>query len=79
MEILSLTQNEMIRLFARGFYPTFYFDQYERIIEYHESEEILEEVLNKIDIYEKFLQYLYFYVRKRRIFPDILWLTKSIG
>lgn len=79
IETLSLTQNEVIRLLARAFYPTFYFDRYEKIIDYHEKEEILEEVLEKIDDYEEFLKLLYFYVRKRQIFPDIIWLTKNIG
>ena len=79
MEMLSLNKNEMIRLFARSFYPTFYFDKYEQIIDYHENEEILNEVLDKISIYEAFLKFLYFYVRERALFPDMIWLTKSIG
>lgn len=76
---LSLKEDAWILLFARAFYPTFYFDRYEQIIDKHLEENILEVVLNKVDLYEKFLSILYLEVRSRRLLPDMLWLTKNIG
>lgn len=69
-------QVEWIRLLARAFYPTFCFDCYEKIIEYHQSEEILDVVIQKVPQYEAFLKVIYEQVKKRKPLPEI-WLTKA--
>ena len=58
--------------------PTFYFDRYEKIIDYHKEEQLLDEVLNHIPLYERFLALLYFEVRQKKILPDMPWLYKKI-
>lgn len=74
---ISLNDQEWILLLARAFYPTFYFDQYEKIIDYHQEEKILQEIIDQIYVYEEFLRFLYLKVRSRRMLPDLLWLTKK--
>lgn len=76
---LSLKEDSWILLLARAFYPTFYFDRYEKIIDNHFDEKILGSLLEKVNLYEQFLSVLYMEVRLKKMLPDMLWLTKSIG
>ncbi len=76
---LALKEDSWLLLLARAFYPTFYFDRYERIIDNHFEEAILDDLLGKIEIYEQFLSVLYMEVRTKKMLPDMLWLTKNIG
>lgn len=78
LNTLKLTDSEWILLLARAFYPTFYFDSYEDIIEKHKKEELLESIIKSISKYEDFLRLIYERVRLLHPLPDI-WLTKSIG
>ncbi len=79
LNIISLNEDEWLLLLARAFYPTFYFDRYEKIIDHHDNENILDKILEQIDIYEQFLSILYLKVRTYKALPDMLWLTKNIG
>lgn len=79
LNLISLQEDQWLLLLARAFYPTFYFDRYEKIIDYHYNENILDEVLKQTELYEQFLGILYLKVRSYKILPDMLWLTKNIG
>ena len=78
LNTLKLTDSEWVLLLARAFYPTFYFDTYEDIIEHHKKEELLEPIIKKVSGYEQFLKLIYEKVRFIHPLPD-LWLTKNIG
>lgn len=76
---IQFQESELKLLLARAFYPTFYFDRYEAIINDHMEESILDPILENIDRYEKFLNFLYLEIRSKIMIPDMYWLTKSIG
>lgn len=76
---MSLEENELKLLLARAFYPTFYFDRYESVIDHRLEEDILDEVINYIEQYERFLKILYLEIRSKIVLPDLFWLTKNIG
>lgn len=78
LNTLELTNSEWILLLARAFYPTVYFDCYEDIIEQHKKEELLNQIVDRVPQYEKFLKLIYEKVRMVKPLPD-LWLIKSIG
>lgn len=62
--------------FVRMFYPSFYFDAFEKIIENQESEEKLQKIIEKNDSYEYLLKRLYIYLSNYINMPDIEWLKK---
>lgn len=76
---IPLNEDEWLLLLARAFYPTFYFDCYEKIIDHNQNEKILEEIIDHHEKYEQFLAVIYIEARARRMLPDMLWLTKNIG
>lgn len=82
-EIIEYFQHEYLSaydcfvFFIRMFYPSFYFDIYEQIIENKIEEVKLEQVIAKTDAYELLLKNLYFYLSKYMEMPDIEWLKKA--
>ena len=51
-----LTPYSYNMLFARLLYPSYYFDNYERVINFKENEEAMIKIISKVDDYEKFLK-----------------------
>lgn len=78
IKILPIKESEYFLLLARAFYPTFYFDQYEKIMNHQENEMVLNLFLNNIEKYEDFLSFLYLYIQSKILLPDMPWLTKRI-
>lgn len=72
-----LNTYEMYLFLARMFYPSPYFDIYEKIINESLKENSLYKIINKINEYEKFLKNLYLYMRTFIYLPDIEWLIKT--
>ena len=72
----NLTSYEMVMFFIRMFYPSFYFDLYEEIMDQQKNEEEILQVIDKIPSYELLLKRLYFYFRQFTKMPDISWLTE---
>lgn len=79
IQIMNLQEGELKLLLARAFYPTFYFDRYEKIINQHVEESILDDVIVNQEKYEYFLSHLYTFLRTKIVLPDMPWLTKNIG
>lgn len=72
----NLTENEMNMLYARLFFPTYYFDLFEDMIIDEEEEEKIVKILKKRESYERFLFDFYdFYKTKYNIF-EIEWIRK---
>ena len=62
-------------LYARLLYPTNYFDLYEKVINYEESEEILINIISRVRDYELFLKDCYILITKYCNIENIEWLN----
>lgn len=69
-----ITNDEAILFLARLLYPTYYFDICEQIIDGY-NDNYLIEILDKIEIYEKNLKKIYYFLKQNYKIPDIEWLT----
>lgn len=76
LHYLNLTNDEILLFYIRMFYCSFYFDQYEKIIEHKEKEDSIVKIINNTKNYELILKdisnYLGFYIN----IPDIEWIKK---
>ncbi len=72
----KLNYYEIVLLFARLLYPTYYFDVYDEIIQGKTKEDKLYNYINKTKTYEKFLRQVYFLLNKYYKIPEIEWIIK---
>ncbi len=61
-------------LYGRMFYPSFYFDIYEKIINESAKENELTEIIKRIDEYEKFINTIYNIINKKNKIQKIDWI-----
>lgn len=73
----NLNVYEILLFFIRMFYPSFYFDKYEYIINNEEDDYQLKNTIELSDKYEKLLKEIYFYLSKYINMPDIEWIKKT--
>lgn len=73
----NLNVYEILLFFIRMFYPSFYFDKYEYIINNEEDDYQLKNIIELSDKYEKLLKEIYFYLSKYINMPDIEWIKKT--
>lgn len=73
----NLNVYEILLFFIRMFYPSFYFDKYEYIINNEEDDYQLKSIIELSDKYEKLLKEIYFYLSKYINMPDIEWIKKT--
>ncbi len=71
----KLNENEVYYFFVRMFYPSFYFDCYEDIINGKVDEYKIKEVIEITPFYEKLLKELYQYLKMYIQIPEIDWLN----
>ena len=76
LENSNLTQDEVYYFFIRMFYPTFYFDCYEKIIDQDLEEYKIKEVIEITPRYEMMLKKLYMYIKNFIEIPEIEWLNR---
>ena len=76
LENSNLTQDEVYYFFIRMFYPTFYFDCYEKIIDQDLEEYKIKEVIEVTPRYEMMLKKLYMYIKNFIEIPEIEWLNR---
>ena len=63
-----------IRLFSRMLYPSFYFDQYELIINENASESKITEIIKRSTEYEVYLKEIYMIINKYASIKKVDWL-----
>ncbi len=75
-QILSfnLNNDEYILLFSRLLYPSYFFDLCDDAINGNYDRSKLENIVNKVDEYEKFLKWIYLKIKKTTYIYDIDWL-----
>lgn len=73
----NLNVYEILLFFIRMFYPSFYFDKYEYIINNEEDDYQLKNIIELSYKYEKLLKEIYFYLSKYINMPDIEWIKKT--
>ena len=76
--INNLSLNEVKLLISRVLFPSFYFDMYEEIFNYNKEEKILNNIINRIDEYEEYLDSIIIYFKKFYPIDEIEWLKKKI-
>ena len=74
----NLSLNEVKLLISRVLFPSFYFDMYEEIFNYNKEEKILNNIINRIDEYEEYLDSIIIYFKKFYPLDEIEWLKKKI-
>lgn len=78
VEKYGFDENEMNMLYARLFYPTYYFDLYEDMIIDEEEEQKIIKIINKREEYEKLLSEFYEYFKKYVRLYEIEWIKKEL-
>lgn len=71
----SLSYNESCYFLSRLLFPTYYFDAYEKIINNEIEEKTLENIISKVDEYEKFIKEVYTILKNNNGIPNIEWLN----
>ncbi len=77
LKIRKLSSYEYYMLFARLLYPSYYFDRYEQIMNNNESEESLLSIIDKVNLYEEFLNKAYYEIKKYSNIEEINWIIKE--
>ncbi len=72
-----LTGYELLLFYIRLFYPSFYFDQYEHIINNQKDDYVLKDTISLVNQYENLLKQLYRFLSQYIIMPDIEWIKKT--
>ena len=74
-----LTYKELLLLYGRLLYPSYFFDLYDDIVNLNLDEEKIEKYILKADDYEIFLKQVYEYMitRYRIYIPEIEWIIKK--
>ena len=71
---LNFNCYEIVLLFSRFLYPSYYFDIYDQIIQGQVSEEKINYYIKKNTMYEVFLKTVYKFLQNKYIVPEIEWL-----
>lgn len=69
------TRDEMLVLFARLLYPTYYFDQYDNIVREEDNELKINDYIKKSPMYETFLKQIYMKYQEKYQLPIIDWFN----
>lgn len=75
-EKFNYNNNEIFFFYIRMFFPTFYFDIYEKTMISNENEKKLYKVIEKVNDYECLLFELGDYLSKKNSLPNFKWLNK---
>lgn len=70
------TSYDYFLFFVRLFYPSFYFDVYEQIVENNCDEQKILDAIEKTPLYEKLIKDVYAYLSNYINIPDIEWIKK---
>lgn len=70
----KLKQEGYVRLYARMLYPSHYFDIYEKIVNNHEEEKMILEIIKRIDEYECYIREIYNEINKIVEIKKIDWI-----
>lgn len=77
IENSNLNNQDYLIFYIRMFYPSFYFDLYETIIENNDDDDKLKKIINKSLEYEKLLKEITIYLKKYINLPEIEWIKKT--
>ena len=73
----KLNNSEVIYFLARLIFPSYYFDCYQEIVLGQLEEIQLNRYIHKVEEYQMFLKYVYFYLRQFYDIPEIEWIIKT--
>ena len=73
-----LSEYDCLAFYIRMFYPSFYFDMYEDIMDGVIQEEKIKQAIKKTNQYESLLKNLYVYLSGYINMPDIEWIKNKL-
>lgn len=73
-----LSEHDCLAFYIRMFYPSFYFDMYEDIMDGVIQEEKIKQAIKKTNQYESLLKNLYVYLSGYINMPDIEWIKNKL-
>ena len=76
LEKADYTITELKLLYIRLFFPSYYFDLYEKVVSKNENENKIKKVVQKVDDYQLFLYELSLYLKQFFILPHIEWISE---
>lgn len=77
IQFYRFSNSEAVLFLARMLYPTYFFDCYQDIILGELDEIEINKYLVKAIEYQKFLKYIYFYLKQSYKIPEIEWIKKT--
>jgi hypothetical protein len=77
LDLANLEPHEYKLFFIRMLYPTFYFDEFENVMNYINDESNLKRIIKFSDYYEKIISEIYYYVLNFTDLPPIEWLLQK--
>ena len=75
LEKNNYTTNELKLFYIRMFFPSFYFDLYEKVVNNNEDEKMLKKILLRVNEYQLFLYELTSYFSSFLMLPHIEWIS----
>lgn len=75
LEKNNYTTNELKLFYIRMFFPSFYFDLYEKVVNNNEDEKRLKKILLRVNEYQLFLYELTSYFSSFLMLPHIEWIS----
>ena len=75
LEKNNYTTNELKIFYIRMFFPSFYFDLYEKVVNNNEDEKRLKKILLRVNEYQLFLYELTSYFSSFLMLPHIEWIS----
>ena len=76
--LFNFTSQELLLFYIRLFYPSFYFDVYEKIVEEGEVESKLDVIIGNVGKYEIFLKEITSFLEQYITLPNIEWIKKVV-
>ena len=72
----NYNEEELYLFYVRMFFPTFYFDKYEKIVNDTVEEEKIKKTIDKVNDYQLFLKELTLYLNQYISIPNVEWIKK---
>lgn len=77
MQYNRLTDIDVRLIVSRMLYPSFYFEMYEDILIYNQSESIILKITDQLPMFEKYLASIISFFKNYYDIPEIKWLNKK--
>ena len=74
LQVGRFNSNTLMYIYGRMFFLTFFFDQYDRIINNSAKEQEIESIVNRAEEYEDYIIYIYELISMTKKIPNVDWI-----